>query len=99
MPGAKAGYCTCPLNTLPPKGWAKLLSHTSSLTPEHTSTLTPYKVQAPPSLQSRQARETVVCSLSPCCSRGPNNALLREKKKKKDSPHKPISAIKLYTRH
>lgn len=50
MPGAKAGYCTCPLHTLPPKGWAKPLSHTSSLTPEHTSTLAPYKVQAPRSL-------------------------------------------------
>ena len=28
-PGAKAGYCPCPLHTAPPKGWAKHLSHPS----------------------------------------------------------------------
>ena len=45
-PGAKAGYCSCPLHTPPLKGWAKHLSHPSSLTPGHIPTLTPYKEQA-----------------------------------------------------
>ena len=31
-PGAKAGYCACPLHTASPKGWADLLSHPSSPT-------------------------------------------------------------------
>ena len=30
--GAKAGYCTCSLHIIPPKGWAKHLSHPSAQT-------------------------------------------------------------------
>ena len=31
--GAKARYCTCPLHSIPPEGWANHLSCTSILTP------------------------------------------------------------------
>ena len=53
-PGAKTGcreqtLCMS-LHSTPPKGWAKHLSHPSSLTPGHTPTPTPYKEQAPPPL-------------------------------------------------
>ena len=48
VPGAKAGYCTCPLHSTPPKGWANHLSHTFHPTPGHTPTLTPYKEPAHP---------------------------------------------------
>ena len=41
-PRAKAGYCTCPLHTTPPKRWANHLSHPSGPTPGHTPALTPY---------------------------------------------------------
>ena len=41
-PGAKVGYCACPLHTLP-KGWADHLSHPSGLTPGHSPVLTPYR--------------------------------------------------------
>jgi len=46
-PRAKAGYCTCPLHTAP-LGWAKHLSHPSSLTSGLTPTLE--TVQTPVSL-------------------------------------------------
>ena len=44
--GGKAGHCTCPLHSAPPKGWADCPSHPSGLTHRHTPTLTPYKEQA-----------------------------------------------------
>ena len=47
-PGAKAGYCACPLPSTPPKGWADHLSHPSSPTPGPAPTLTPYKEPARP---------------------------------------------------
>ena len=46
--GAKAGYCTCPLYTAPPKGWAKHLSHSSGPTPGPAPVLTPCKEPACP---------------------------------------------------
>ena len=55
-PGAKAGYCPCPLHITPLKGWAKHLSHPSSPTPGHTPTLTPHKEQACTFLGSREQR-------------------------------------------
>ena len=57
----KAGYCTRPLHTMPPKGWA---NHPSGLTPGHTPTLTPYEEPGCPALVSEQAREPVVSSHS-----------------------------------
>ena len=69
-PGAKAGYCACPLHTTPPKGWAKHLCRPSGPTPGHT----PCKEQArPPSPApgSKPAREPVVCSHSPLLQQGP----------------------------
>ena len=72
-PGAKAGYCTCPLHT-PPKGWAKHLSHPSNPTPGHTATLTPYKEPARPSSGSEQGNLLSVLA-PPCCSRRPNKVL------------------------
>ena len=59
--GARAGYCTCPLHSTLPKGWANHLSHASCPAPGHTPTLTPYKEPARPA--------------PPCCSRGPSKAL------------------------
>ena len=48
--GAKAGYCSCPLHTTPPKGWANHLSRPSDLTHGHTATLALYRESAcPPS--------------------------------------------------
>ena len=76
-PGAKAGYCTCPLCTTPPKGWAKHLSHPSGLTSGYTPTLTPYNEQArqrPPQGASKHGNLLFV--LTPASfSRGPNKAL------------------------
>ena len=69
--GAKAGYCACPLHTMPPKGWANHLSHPSGMTPGHTPTLTPYKEQARPHSGSKQAREPVVCSCYPLLQQAP----------------------------
>ena len=64
-PGAKAGYCTCPLHTTPPKGWAKHLSRPSGLTPGHTPTRIPYKKQAcpPPWGESQQGNLLFVLTL------------------------------------
>ena len=45
--GAKAGYCTGPVNTTLPKQWADHLNHPSGLTP----TLIPCKVPARPHLE------------------------------------------------
>ena len=45
----KSGYCSCPLETTHLKGWADHLSYPSSLTPGHSSILTPYKEQVVPS--------------------------------------------------
>ena len=45
-PGAKVGYCACPLHLTPPEGWADDLSYPSGPNPGHTPTLTPYKEQA-----------------------------------------------------
>ena len=69
--GAKAGYCACPLHSTPPKGWVNHLSHPSSPTPGHASTLTPYKEPAHIPLVSEQARKTVTCSRSPLLQQGP----------------------------
>ena len=46
---SKSKVLCLPLHLLPPKKWAKHLSHPSSLTPGHTPTITPYKepVQLP----------------------------------------------------
>ena len=41
--GAKVGYCSCPPNGTPQKGWANHLSHLSRPTSGHTPTLTPHK--------------------------------------------------------
>lgn len=38
----KPEYCACPLHTVPPKGWANYLSHSSGLT-SGPLTLTSYK--------------------------------------------------------
>ena len=70
-PGAKAGYCACPLHTTPPKGRAEHLSHPPGLTPGHTPTLTPYKKEACPPSGSEQARAPVVCSRSPAAAGAP----------------------------
>ena len=48
-PGAKAGYCACPLHRVPPKGWAKHLSHPTGQTPGHTPPI-PKKEQTHPTL-------------------------------------------------
>ena len=73
--GAKAGHCSYPLHTTPPKGWAGHLSHPSGPTPGHTLTLTPYKEPArPPASASKQAREPVACSSSPLLQQAPNKA-------------------------
>ena len=66
-PGAKPGYCACPLHTTLPKGWAKHLSHPSSPTPGHTPTLTPYKEPACPSSRSNQGNLLLVFAPL-CCS-------------------------------
>jgi len=59
----KAGTCTCPLHTPTPEGWASHLSHPSSSTPGHSTTLSPYNGAAwLPPLGSKWAREPVVCS-------------------------------------
>ena len=38
-PGAKAGYCACPLHSTSSRGWADHLSHPASLNPAHLPTL------------------------------------------------------------
>ena len=40
---SKSKVLCLPLYLLPPKKWAKHLSHPSSLTPGHTPTITPYE--------------------------------------------------------
>ena len=75
----KQGTEHAPLNSIPPEGWANHLSHLPSQNPGHTATFTPYKEQAWPASERRQAREAVACSCSPCCSTGPNKPLLKEK--------------------
>ena len=75
-PGAKPGYCPCPLHTTPPKGWAKHLSHPSGQTPGHSPTLTPYKGQAHHPHQGANKQGKLLFVLAPpCCSGGPNKAL------------------------
>ena len=66
---AKAGYCSCPLHTIPSKGWVDHLSHPSGPTPGHTLTLTPYKEPVRPSLASKQRKH--MCSHSPLLQQGP----------------------------
>ena len=62
--GAKAGYCSCPLHTTPPKGWANHLSCPSDLTHGHIATLAPYKESAcPPS----PPRPTQGANKGTCC--------------------------------
>ena len=73
--GAKGGYCTCPLHSTPPNGWVDHLRHPSGRTPGHTPSLTLYKEPDYPSSGSEQGNLLLVFVL-PCCSRGPNKALL-----------------------
>ena len=47
----KQGTAHAPLHIMPPNGWAKHLSHPSSLTPRHNPTLIPCKEQACPQLR------------------------------------------------
>ena len=64
--GAKAGYCTCPRHTPPPKGWVNHLSHPSSPIPEHTPTHVPCQGPADLFPQLREwTRVTVTCISSP----------------------------------
>ena len=76
--GAKAGYCTCPLHTTPPKRWAKHLSHPSGR-PLDTPLPSPHirnKLASPPPARGASKRGKPLFVLTPpCCSRGPNNAL------------------------
>ena len=55
--GANAGYYARPLLSTPPRGWADYLSHSSSLIPGRTLTLTLYKEPA--------TREPGICLHSP----------------------------------
>ena len=77
-PGAKAGYCACPLHTPPPKGWVKHLSQPSGLTPGPSPTLTPCNE---PAHSPQRASKGTCCLFSlshppdPRCSRDPNKAL------------------------
>ena len=74
--GAKAGYCTCPLHTTPPKEWANHLSYPPALTPGHTPTLTQYKEpahgppSAPPAGVSKQGKLFLVLA-PPLLQQGP----------------------------
>ena len=67
---AKARYCACPLHTASPKGCTKHLSHPSGQSPEHTHTLNPVSNKLTTPSGSKQAREIVVCSLSPLLQQG-----------------------------
>ena len=70
--GAKAGYCACPLNSTPPEGWAKHLSHPSGLTPGHTPALTPEKEQAcPPQGANEQGNLLLVLAPLPAAAEAP----------------------------
>ena len=71
--GTKAEYCTCPLQTPPPKGWVKRLSHPSGPTTGHCPTLSPYKeqIQSPTSTPP-PPQEVSLFLPSPCCSRSPS---------------------------
>ena len=69
--GAKAGYCTCPLHSTPPKGRADHLRHPSS-PPRTHPTHTLYKVQAHRPLRER-VREAVTCSCCPRAGGAPEN--------------------------
>ena len=74
--GKKAGYCTCPLHTPPPNGWANCLSYPSSLTPGHILTLRPYKEPAHSCLKDRMVRGSCCLFLFPSgAAGGPKNAL------------------------
>ena len=74
--GRESRYCACLLHSTPPEWWANHLNHPSSLTPGHTPPFIPHKEQAYP-LPGEQTRESVACSCSPFCSRGPSPSLAR----------------------
>ena len=72
--GAKAGYCTCPLHSTPPKSWAKHLSYPAGLTPGHNPSLTSCKEQTCPPSGSEQ--ENMLLVFPPSCDlRSPRKAL------------------------
>ena len=59
MLGAKSGYCTCPLHTTLPKGWANHLSHPTRLTPDTPQP--PHQVRNNLASQVRDWRNKTVC--------------------------------------
>lgn len=72
----KQGTVHGPWNQYHQTRWTNRISHTSSLTPGHSPTLTPYKEQAStPSSASLRAREPVIYSCSPLLQHSPNKAL------------------------
>ena len=76
-PRAKAGYCACPLHTIPPKRWAIHLSHPSGLSSVLTPTLTWYKEQAELPLRECAGARPPVCSCSLLLQHGSHKALPR----------------------
>ena len=62
-PGAKIGYCACPLHSTPPKGWANQLSHPPTWPPGYIPTLTLHK-EPTNTLLREQPKEYVICSHS-----------------------------------
>ena len=68
-PGAKVGYCTCPLYSTSPKGWTDHLTPPSDPTHGHIPNLTPCNEPAPRCL-GEQVRKPVACSRSPPAAAG-----------------------------
>ena len=74
LSGSKAEYCTCPLHSISPKGWANHLSHPASPTPGCTPTLTLCKEQARPSLGNKEGKLLLVFAI-PVLQQGPHCSL------------------------
>ena len=66
----KAEYCTGPLQTPPPNGRVKHLSHPSGPTPGHCGTLTPYKEQIQPSPPHPLPHRKWICFSLPLVAAG-----------------------------
>ena len=75
MLGAKIGYCSCPLHSTPPKGWAKYLSHPSCWTPGHSPALVPYKEPAHPHLREQAIKGSCCLFSLPQLKQGPRKSL------------------------
>ena len=71
----KRGLAQAPACTAPPKRWANHLGNPCDPTLGYTLPLLPLKTKPTTPSRIRQAGESVVCSCSPSCCRGPSKAL------------------------